>query len=151
MAKLAQENRARQREIGERIAEQREELRLTQPVVADRVGVSLRAYQNWEAGHTRIAWSNLERLADILQVPADQILNGSAEAVPETITLPTHLNDVMDAFEERLASLEDGQAQILELLRALSKTGLEAEAQKGPPSTRRQASGSDEAKQRRLR
>lgn len=149
MAKLAEEERARQREVGERIAASREELRLTQPVVAERVGVSLRAYQNWEAGHTRIAWPNLERLSGILHVPADQILNGTPDAEPELTILPTHLNEIMDAFEDRLASLEDGQAEILGLLRQLAKTELEAELSKGPPSTRQQASGTGETTRRR--
>lgn len=151
MAKLAEEERARQREIGERIAAHREELRLTQPVVAERVGVSLRAYQNWEAGHTRIAWPNLERLSGILQVPADQILNGAADAEPEAILLPTHLNEIMDAFEERLTAIEDGQAQILGLLRQLAKAELEAELSQGPPSTRQPASETGETTRRRRR
>src|SRR4051794_11253493 len=74
MARLADEEREKQREIGDRIAHAREDRRLTQPIVADRVGVTLRAYQNWEAGSTRVAWTNLPRLAEVLGVSEDFLL-----------------------------------------------------------------------------
>lgn len=156
MAKLEEEERERQREIGERITDRRKELRLTQPVVADQAGVSLRAYQNWEAGDTRIAWPNLEKLADILHMPVDDILYGSPEE-REATTLPTNLQELMDAFETRLTAIEDGQAQILEMLRMLSKSPeaaraeLEAELERGPGPRSGRERGSDAATRRRKR
>lgn len=68
-----------QRAIGRRIAELREDRRLTQPVVADRVGVSLRGYQKWEAGTAAPGWGNLEKLANVFDVSADYLLGAATE------------------------------------------------------------------------
>lgn len=77
-----------QRAIGRRIAELREERRLTQPVMADRVGVSLRGYQKWEAGVAAPNWRNLEQLAEALGVTADDLIGaGTARHEPVTVTL----------------------------------------------------------------
>jgi len=101
MARLEEEEREKQRIIGERVAQAREAKRLTQPIVADRVNVTLRAYQNWEAGSTRIAWPNLERLADVLDVSADWILTGIDEPA-EVAELPTGLQSELAAINRKL-------------------------------------------------
>src|SRR5260370_570112 len=46
-----------------------------QPQMAAEVGVSLRAYQEWEAGGG-IKWSNLQRLAEVHGVTPNYILYG---------------------------------------------------------------------------
>lgn len=65
----------RQREIGQRIKALREELGLTQPVLADKVGVTLRAAQAWEAGGG-IGYENRKRLAEELGVSEEFLLFG---------------------------------------------------------------------------
>lgn len=59
---VALEMALQQRAIGRRIAQLRERAHLTQDAAADRVGVTLRAYQKWEAGGG-IQYANLEKLA----------------------------------------------------------------------------------------
>ena len=46
-----------------------------QPQMANEVGVSLRAYQEWEAGGG-IKWGNLEQLAEVHGVTPNYILYG---------------------------------------------------------------------------
>lgn len=63
-----------QRAIGRRIAQLRERRHLTQPVTADKIGVSLRAYQAWESGDSTPRWPNMTRLAEVLQVRVEEIV-----------------------------------------------------------------------------
>lgn len=55
--------------------------RVPQQLVADRVGVTLRAYQAWEAGGG-IGWENLRKLAKHYSVTEEFILYGSDDAPP---------------------------------------------------------------------
>src|SRR3954469_15518212 len=107
-----------QRAIGRRIAELREDRRLTQPVVADRVGVSLRAYQKWEAGTSAPAWRNLEQLAEVFGVSADYLLGAVQEHRQDA-------QDQLDRMEAELAAIrvELGTqgTQLTELQRLLAR------------------------------
>lgn len=87
-------------ERGERIKELREELHLTQPTVAERVGVTLRAYQEWEAGGG-IAWENAKRLARVLGVTPDYIMSG--DPVPR-VTLD---GSQLDRIESAVSDLDE--------------------------------------------
>lgn len=64
----------RQREVGARIKELRGPR--PQPLVADAVHVTLRAYQAWEAGGG-IAWENLQALAKFFEVSENYLLYGA--------------------------------------------------------------------------
>jgi hypothetical protein len=46
--------------------------------MAEETGVTLRAYQRWEAGGG-IAWRNIERIAEVHHVSPNYILYGEAE------------------------------------------------------------------------
>jgi transcriptional regulator with XRE-family HTH domain len=97
-------DRERQEEIGARIKELRG--RIPQPVVADAVGVTLRAYQAWEAGDSGIAWPNLVKLAKYFKVSADYLEYGeSGRQGPST---------QLDRIEAALAELEDKLDVLLE-------------------------------------
>lgn len=63
----------RREELAARIKELRG-LR-TQQAIADRVGVTMRAYQAWEAGGG-ITWENIEALAKVFGVSEDYLLYG---------------------------------------------------------------------------
>lgn len=58
-----------------RIRQLREESPYTQPALADKVGVTLRAYQRWEEGGG-IEWEHLEKLAEIHDVDVQWIHRG---------------------------------------------------------------------------
>jgi transcriptional regulator with XRE-family HTH domain len=99
-------------ERGLRIKELREGRHLTQPALADRVGVTLRAYQEWEAGGG-IQWDNAKRLAKALCVTPDFVMNGQK---PDT---PRVLNGLNSETRETLERLEANQETILRELREL--------------------------------
>ncbi len=68
-----------------------------QPQIADEVGVSLRAYQQWEAGGG-IAWTNLKRLADIHGVSTEWLENGDERhepAQPQLDRIERKVNEVL--------------------------------------------------------
>lgn len=101
-------------ERGDRIRELREQRHLTQPVVADRVHVTLRAYQEWEAGGG-IQWENAKRLAKVLGATPDFIMSGEPRETPDLSTngQPSQL----DRIEEELAGIK----QMLESSDAAAK------------------------------
>jgi transcriptional regulator with XRE-family HTH domain len=68
---------ARDAQRREELAARIKELRglRTQQSIADRVGVTMRAYQAWEAGGG-ITWENIEALAKVFGVSEDYLLSG---------------------------------------------------------------------------
>jgi transcriptional regulator with XRE-family HTH domain len=60
---------------GERIKGLREERHLTQPAVAEAVGVTLRAYQAWE-GTGGLRWENAKKLAAFFDVDPHELWAG---------------------------------------------------------------------------
>ena len=78
---LAVEMALQQRAMGRRIAELRERSRMTQEIAADKAGVTLRAYQKWEAGGG-IQYANLAKLAEVFRVPVERITGEDATPDP---------------------------------------------------------------------
>lgn len=73
----------RNQEIGQRVRELRGNR--PQTVVADALGVSERALQNWEAGEAKPAYRNLQRLADYYGTTEEYILTGARPEEPPRI------------------------------------------------------------------
>jgi transcriptional regulator with XRE-family HTH domain len=84
----------RQLEVAARIRELRGQM--PQPKMADRVGVTLRAYQRWEAGDG-IRWDNLERLAEIHGVTTNWLLYGDER--------PEGARSQLDRIEQKIDEL----------------------------------------------
>lgn len=80
----------RGREIGRRIAEARRESGLTQAEVAERLGVSERAFQTHEAGEV-IPYRYLRDLEHVLDRPASWLLHGEKAASSEAGEILTEL------------------------------------------------------------
>lgn len=57
------------------IKRQREIAGLTQEKLAEKMGVTPQAVQNWESGRTRIDWGKLTTLSEVLNVPREKIVN----------------------------------------------------------------------------
>lgn len=88
-------------ERGDRIKWLREEkLHLTQEGMADKVGVTLRGYQEWEAGGG-IKWDNAKKLAKAAGVTPDWIMSGDRAETPDLSNGPSQL-DVIEANQERI-------------------------------------------------
>jgi transcriptional regulator with XRE-family HTH domain len=94
----------RKREIGGRIKELRDEGNYSQPHIADAVGVTLRAYQAWEAGDSGITRENVEKLAAFFAVSPEHILSGPA--VEEAPDLQAQLALVLERLDWITAALE---------------------------------------------
>jgi transcriptional regulator with XRE-family HTH domain len=108
---------------GERIKELREQRHLTQPVIAARVDVTLRAYQEWEAGGG-MRWENAKRLARVLGATPDYIMSGERGATPDLSHEPTQLDQVqleLAAMSLRLERIEKNQQKLIANQRTILK------------------------------
>jgi transcriptional regulator with XRE-family HTH domain len=101
---LAVEMTLRQRAMGRRIAELRERAHLTQEAAADKAGVTLRAYQKWEAGGG-IQYANLQKLADVFSVPVDRITG--EEATPDPFQTASQLDRIEKTLETASVERQD--------------------------------------------
>lgn len=129
----ADDERARAR--GERIRELRGGV--PQPRIAEQVDVTLRAYQEWEAGGG-IAWDNLERLAEVHSVSPEYIEYGVAGR-------PRPGTDI-----ERLEGKLDHALALLDsLLRRLDSAGITLADEPRSPEEIAQEAGEERATQRR--
>ena len=69
------------RELGARVAQARKDKRLTQVVLAERLGIAQQTLAHYEGGRLRIAASMLPALAEILDLSIDELLTGQASAL----------------------------------------------------------------------
>ena len=60
--------------IGERIAKQRKQFRISQTELAEQLGKSLRTVQKYESGEIDMSVSVLEQIADILKMPINYLI-----------------------------------------------------------------------------
>lgn len=60
--------------IGERIAKQRKQLRISQTELAEQLGKSLRTVQKYESGEIDMSVSVLEQIANILKMPINYLM-----------------------------------------------------------------------------
>ena len=60
--------------IGDRIAKQRKQLRISQTELAEQLGKSLRTVQKYESGEIDMSVSVLEQIANILKMPINYLM-----------------------------------------------------------------------------
>ena len=128
---LALDMAVQQRAMGRRIAQAREQLHLTQEAAADRAGVTLRAYQKWEAGGG-IQYDNLTRLARALNTTIETLTGEAETRAPDPFG-----SAQLDRIERLLIAQEELLRQIkaaVAVLEGARLTGPAAESQ--PPSVR---------------
>lgn len=106
----------RKREIGRRIADERERLGLTQEQVCERAGFgtgasTVRKYQGWEAGDHLPSADMLEAVAEALKTSYDYLVTGGEQSPPVKDILKR-----LDRGEELLRELIAGQVEILAAL-----------------------------------
>ena len=100
---VALEMALQQRSVGRRIAQLRMERHLTQEAAADKAGVTLRAYQKWEAGGG-IQYSNLQKLAEVFSVPVEQITGDVP--TPNPFQIGEHFDGIADEFHARVDAVQ---------------------------------------------
>jgi len=93
---------------GERIKLLREERHMTQPAVADAIGITLRAYQKYETGGG-LKWDNAVALAKVFQVQTSDIM-GKPGTPPAPYGLPS-------------AQLDSIEAKLDQILETLTRRG----------------------------
>lgn len=59
-----------------KIKEKRRELRLTQVMLSERLGVCQSTVAMWEAGHSNPTLNNLKKMALIFKCPVDDLIEG---------------------------------------------------------------------------
>jgi transcriptional regulator with XRE-family HTH domain len=103
---------AKQRaERAQRIKQLREESPYTQAAIADRVGVTPRAYQRWEEGGG-IEWEHLERLAEIHDAEVLWIHRGEGRGPTPDLVEELSGDDRFSRLEEQLAELRADVAEL---------------------------------------
>ena len=96
--------------LASRITEARETKGLTPGQTANRVGVKLKTYRNWENGTTEPRANRLQMLAGVLGVPLLWLIQGAEEHDP-VLDQASKL-DQLESKLERLNSLQREAAQL---------------------------------------
>ena len=113
--------------IGRKISELRKGKNMTQPELADRMGISFQAVSNWERGNSMPDIAKLPELAEILGVSVDELLGEKSALVEAALN-----NNVEEVIESQSASAEE-ISNVLSILKPdqasavakkCSKTGL---------------------------
>ena len=85
--------------LGERIYKLRESLQLSQKEFAEKIGVSQSSIFYWESGKKEPKLSQLEKIADALQIPVTDLLYDETGNTNESIQ-KTLLNQIKEIYEE---------------------------------------------------
>ncbi|MFV0360693.1 helix-turn-helix domain-containing protein [Tropicimonas sp.] len=107
--------------FGDRVAGAREALGMTQPELAERLGVRIKTVRGWENDTAEPRANKLQMLSGILGVSLTWLLNGEGDGLdqpageagarlPEIRTLLSELRDIradVDNAAERLARMEN--------------------------------------------
>lgn len=128
-------------EMGERIRELRVQHGYKQQWIADKVGVTLRTYQFWQAGKSPPEQENLEKLAKLFGVSPKYILRGETPD-PVTNGHATDLSARVDEIAKQVNELHalllgDGDAELVAGLaaRLLQAAELPHKPADAPPQT----------------
>lgn len=124
----------------QRITDLRERKRATQPEVADFVGVSLRAYQRWEAGGG-IDRDNLEKLGEFYGVDWRLIDRGDDLETPDLMAAfsPTAaLSAAVAELDQKVSKLLAGQTELRAEIGKV-RTLQEAQQRSRAPAKRKKA------------
>ena len=111
--------------IGKRIAILRKEKNLTQEELANHMGVSPQAVSKWENDQTCPDISALPRLARLLGVSVDELLEGKAELPAVRVLPPAERKDPKDMMLRVIVDSADGDRVRVNLPIALVEIALE--------------------------
>ena len=111
--------------IGKRIALLRKEKGLTQEELASHMGVSPQAVSKWENDQTCPDISALPRLARLLGVTVDELLEGKAETPAVRVLPPAERKDPKDMLLRITVDSHEGDRVRVNLPMALVEIGLE--------------------------
>ena len=96
--------------MGENLRKARMARGMTQTEIAERVNISLTAYQKIESGKTRIINKTYEKCAAVLGIPLVELVNGLMPIMDSVEVLEDVREEYLskiDQLSDKLASLED--------------------------------------------
>lgn len=137
LLEVARKKREDAERLGARIKELREARQWTQPIAAQRAGVSLRTWQGWEAGTSMPRYQNREKVAQLFGMTVDELQG----------VLPQPQPGQLDRIEQTLTELGDRFKEIVGVIEAI----LEDQASQGAGESQRQDRGTRSARGRRRR
>lgn len=136
-------------EIAQRIRELRDRSPYTQPQVAEKLGIGLRAYQKLEA-HGTTKWERCEELAAIFENTTTRWIWDGTDTAPDLLgQLGGDANERLARIEEALgevlanqSNLQANQAQVLEGVQGLQRAQQDQQSKRRRGGSGRAASGS---------
>ncbi|WP_082537057.1 MULTISPECIES: helix-turn-helix domain-containing protein [unclassified Aureimonas] len=102
------------RQVGARVKAVRNHLRMSQSLLASKIGVTFQQVQKYEKGTNRVGASRLQRIADALGVSVSSFFDNTAVSTGFDLEEYVHIPDpnlrlqvvkLVEAFEQRKASL----------------------------------------------
>jgi transcriptional regulator with XRE-family HTH domain len=107
--------------LGERVKNLREEKNYTQQHIANKLGISQKAYSKIETGETKLSVDNLIKIAEILETTLYRILNLDGSTTynnfnthnGEGIVIHKSTSDKLEALYDKLLKSKDEQISIL--------------------------------------
>ena len=111
--------------IGKRIAALRKEKGLTQEELAQHMGVSGQAVSKWENDQTCPDISALPKLARLLGVTVDELLEGKEETPAVRVLPPAERKDLKDMMLRVIVDSADGDRVRVNLPMALVEVAME--------------------------
>ena len=111
--------------IGKRIAALRKEKGLTQEELAQHMGVSGQAVSKWENDQTCPDISALPKLARLLGVSVDELLEGKEETPAVRVLPPAERKDLKDMMLRVIVDSADGDRVRVNLPMALVEVAME--------------------------
>ena len=97
--------------LGNNIRKLRTRDRLTQEIVAQKVGVSVQTVRNWEVGRSEPKEDKLQHLAELFGTTANTIASGTQETLPNPQSLGTYNRVNVDPKRMLLARQQSGMSQ----------------------------------------
>lgn len=110
--------------VGERIKNLREEKNYSQLYLAQKLGISQKAYSKIENNQTRLSVDTLIKIAEVLETSINKILDNEANTVynnfsthnGEGIVIYKHTSDKMFELYEKLLKAKDDEIATLKTL-----------------------------------
>ena len=95
--------------VKENISKLRRRLGLSQEAMAEKMGISRTAYRNIEAGKTRLMSENIDKIASILGISAEELMlgyrpeeGGSREFSDMKAQYGTKIKEIENGYEEEI-------------------------------------------------
>jgi len=114
-------------EIGPHIKKIREHLGYPQRYMANQLGISQNTYSILESGRTHIKTGRLEKIATILAVPVDDIINGELKIFNANANKNNEANkdSLIKSLQEEVHYLREQNTEIIKGNNELIKTNAE--------------------------